>query len=698
MKKLTSILLAIVLLILSVPIGSYASDEPISLIHTEEIRYADGSTEFKTFDENGNEVDLSGDDSFTLSSATIPSAYDSRDYGRITSVKNQGSIGSCWAFAFCAVAESSLITQGYNTKDNIDLSEAHLVRFRSAYDKNSSNPVQQDDYTDTRDTFAYGGNFYYACAGVARWSGFAKESDFPYYNDASKMQFSINDAFRSDYTLYKMRLLSTADEIKDSVMQNGAVVCSYYNNYDYNKSSRGYTYYQNEKTTTSHAVTLVGWDDNFPASAFKTNPGKNGAWLIKNSWGSSWGDSGYFWLSYCDTSVSSFIEVIAKPKELENNYQYTGVYCLNSIGFSSAVFAANVFTAKGKELVKSCSFYSVGDSVQYTATAYLYTNLTNAKNPSSGTLRASKTVNVNKIGYYQVDFDDEYTVEAGSKFSIVIKFKSSASTTYIPIEKMGASGCSYSVQSGQSFYSTSGTSWKDNTALTIGTSTFGNYPIRAFTVDVPVSMSIIKSPRTEYYVGESFDIDNFSAQMTFTNRTVEVDNSKITFIYDFSSEGNKNVQINYRGLTQLFPVSVIDKKTIITPAIDTVRIDTEKNIIKGIGGASKNLDNVLNVKNGFTYDCASYGTGGTLTVKKNGEVVSEYQLLVYGDVTGDSYYDGQDAVISKCISEGMLTESTISSLNIEAADCNGDGVLNELDIEILEQAGTYNIQNQNILS
>ena len=61
-------------------------------------------------------------------SSNLPARYDSRDYGWVTSVKSQGSLGTCWAFTTVGAAETSLLKQGYVSNANqIDLNELQLA-------------------------------------------------------------------------------------------------------------------------------------------------------------------------------------------------------------------------------------------------------------------------------------------------------------------------------------------------------------------------------------------------------------------------------------------------------------------------------------------------------------------------------------------------------------------------------------------
>lgn len=81
------------------------------------------------------------------------------------------------------------------------------------------------------------------------------------------------------------------------------------------------------------------------------------------------------------------------------------------------------------------------------------------------------------------------------------------------------------------------------------------------------------------------------------------------------------------------------------------------------------------------------GTGTTVTFTyATGEVI-EYTVVIFGDVTGDGWYDGTDATVVKMIVGGMLSQEDVIEAVWTASDCNHDGTIDELDVELLEQAG-----------
>ena len=80
------------------------------------------------------------------------------------------------------------------------------------------------------------------------------------------------------------------------------------------------------------------------------------------------------------------------------------------------------------------------------------------------------------------------------------------------------------------------------------------------------------------------------------------------------------------------------------------------------------------------------GTGTELAVLYDGDNFG-YSAVIFGDVNGDGWYDGTDAVIVNCIANGMFTSDDITEEQYIAADCNHDGVIDSLDVEILENAG-----------
>lgn len=81
------------------------------------------------------------------------------------------------------------------------------------------------------------------------------------------------------------------------------------------------------------------------------------------------------------------------------------------------------------------------------------------------------------------------------------------------------------------------------------------------------------------------------------------------------------------------------------------------------------------------------GTGSKIKMSYPDNTSDEFEVIIYGDVNGDGWYDGQDATTVNMLANGMLSREQVSDAAYMAADCNHDGVINQLDVDILNRAG-----------
>lgn len=229
------------------------------------------------------------------------SKYDPRDTDYCTSVKDQQDTGLCWDFALNAAAELSLIASGQETKA-LDLSEyyvaAHIARLSS-------------DYRDQ----VNGGDYGLDAESVRDFIGedflpLSLESKFPYSRLENGLSLTNEEDKDYDYEIDRVSYMDNyaPDEekrklIKQSIVDYGGVFAAV-NGSDISSVSEEENEYACYSTRlfVNHAVTIVGWDDDYSASNFKTEPKGNGAWLVKNSYGYELMDGGmygsYHWMSY----------------------------------------------------------------------------------------------------------------------------------------------------------------------------------------------------------------------------------------------------------------------------------------------------------------------------------------------------------------------------------------------------------------
>ncbi len=506
-KKALGIILCLIMIISAMPFNltlAAKEEAPIAIVES-----ADGSDVYFV-DANGNKVpdapyaDIP-DDSKDIGDdydVNLPTSYDARNYGLVTSVKNQGSAGCCWAFSSISALETSAIKQGFADVNTVDLAESHLANFaHNSKSKIAGDPMYGDGEEQSAEEIYAGGNYADVTRAWAKGSGAVNDS--AYYDFFTNYNNSVvlpeSDRYQCDMHLADSSLIDCFSEedldtlirdVKEAILANGSVMASYKNYYELYKDNGTSTgFYQNTSTKTSHAINICGWDDNYAVTNFTTQPPAPGAWLVKNSWDNDWGTDGYFYLSYYDTSVSKFNAFKAENvNAYDNIYQYDGVGYHWSWNYSAEYSdnatpkMANVFTAENDEYISKAGIWTSRGNTKYII--YIYTDLTNNSNPTSGTLACKLTGSAKYTGYHTVPLQKLVKVDAGEKFSVcTFYYSESEETAYYLTEGPAEEG--YNSEAGVSFYK-SGTSWKDTHNGIPGsgkTYDTNNVPIKAMTID-----------------------------------------------------------------------------------------------------------------------------------------------------------------------------------------------------------------------
>lgn len=344
----------------------------------------------------------------------IPTRYDLREKERMSVVKNQGSYGTCWAFAATSALESALLPE-----ENELFSVDHM---------SMSNSFDADQYE--------GGEYTMGMAYLAAWQGPVYEADDPYGDGKT------DGSLKPVKHVQEMRVIDGKDyeAIKEAVFKYGGVTTSLYSTIRssqgdseyYKRSTNSYCYIGTEKP--NHDVLIIGWDDNYPKENFSVNLEGDGAFICQNSWGDSFGDNGVFYVSYYDTNVGTHNVVYTRIEDTDN---YDNIYQSDlcgwrgNLGFEKEeIYGANVFTAEKDEMVAAAGFYATSADTEYEV--YIVNDFQNEASLTTRTQVASGTLE--QAGYYTIDFDQEISVKAGEKFAVMLYLKTPGSQYPLAIE------------------------------------------------------------------------------------------------------------------------------------------------------------------------------------------------------------------------------------------------------------------------
>ncbi|KAL5706646.1 cathepsin F [Ranunculus cassubicifolius] len=212
-----------------------------------------------------------------LPTTDIPSEFDWRDHGAVTPVKNQGQCGSCWSFSTTGALEGA----NYIATGNlVSLSEQQLVDCDHECDPEEA---------DSCDAGCNGGLMNSAFEYTLKAGGLQREEDYPYTGKDGKCKFDKSKIVASVANFSYVSL--DEDQIAANLVKNGPLAVGINAAYMQTYIGGVSCPYICSKRRLDHGVLIVGFgSDGYAPIRLKNKP----YWIIKNSWGESWGENGYY--------------------------------------------------------------------------------------------------------------------------------------------------------------------------------------------------------------------------------------------------------------------------------------------------------------------------------------------------------------------------------------------------------------------
>ena len=390
---------------------------------------------------------LAGDGGF----GGAPASYDLRTESGgpyLTSIRNQGSSGTCWCFASLASVESNFLM---TLAETWDFSENNIA-IQSGFDYDPLNG---------------GGNTNMSMAYMSRWSGPCWETDDPYGTNGNDPGTGPQPFRKLVRTMY---VYNTSAEIKDGVMNYGAVTVTMLWDSGDGYNAGTYIFRRTDSIPdgvtgkdADHLVAIVGWDDT------KAHPGGTGCWIVRNSWGTSWGESGYFYIAYDSTDIVYSITNawarqlcgVAPNVGTSNNYYHDPLGQTSGLGFSSTTaYAANRFVPTSNDTLAGVGAYSMEDGTTYDIRIYS----TKSGNTFSGQMGTTMTGTWSLAGNQTVEFPSTIALTNGDDFYVWIKCVCPSYTYPIATEYPVSGWASPTASANESFVSADGSSWADITS------------------------------------------------------------------------------------------------------------------------------------------------------------------------------------------------------------------------------------------
>lgn len=630
----------------------------------------------------------------------LPATYDIRNTDNEATMRDQMDTGSCWAFSAATSLE-------IYAKKNLDIEQVYSARhIEYATSANFLNG-KVNEWGFNR-TVGDGGNVIISSAYLTSHVGPVLESDMPFENNEETIAISEIQNLETQLDVNSVNLDGLHEhapcnesiilDMKERIQKTGALASSVhfsgleqYYNYD-----TGALYY-NGLDYSNHAITIIGWDDNYAVSNFSSinPPASAGAWIVQNSWGEDFGIDGYNYVSYYDERICSLYmsleDVDAKVED--NSYIHDKLGHNIALGYETyngtvmnSGHGMVVFDKSNKtELLTEVTFGTIGDG-RYKI--YFTEGNGSTKNVSDMTLIGEGTVTYG--GYLTHKLDNPvYIKSTVEQFSIVVEW--TLNTNDYPIPLGSGNYIEYfnlNVEPGMSYISYLGDIWEDNYARNAIVS------IKAFTDDIDylldVQVNSVGNNDDVIDVELSINANNvFKEDVSFVVKNSNddvIDDVVVSLETDVNDiptsasllfengldNGNYYIDVYYQNsyiqtvdFTVLF--GLVSNKYTISSTEKTIYVSSPVTIANFLNNIDGNVGGVT--KSGNAVSSGYVGTGMK---------IDDYVIILRGDVTGDGLIKVNDVMmISKYTVEGTGLEKKYLQ---KAADVTGDNLVKVNDV------------------
>jgi C1A family cysteine protease/PKD repeat protein len=399
----------------------------------------------------------------------IPIRFDLRSvegHNYVTPVKNQSG-GTCWTHGTMASIESHTLMSGipwiaYLPAQTYPCMDEYHLDWWNGFNQH----YNADIYPITGEGLEVhmGGDYLVSAAYFARNDGAVDRyltSGSLYTGTYSSPAVYMNPNYdyyfpREIEWLTAGTELENINAIKEALQTYGIVATAICWSSSFYNSSTG-TFYQPPASTIlpNHSVAIAGWND-----TLTTQAPQRGAWLCKNSWSASWGQAGYFWVSYYDKVAGHHPEMGAVTFHDVEITGYRRVYYHDYHGWrdtrDNCYQVVNAFKVDSERMISDASFISAADNVDYLL--QVYDNFDPATGPS--VLLASAQGTAVHIGLHTVALNHQVRLPQGDDFYVSLTLSGGGMafdrTSLIPVLLGGAEDDAVLVRStsapGESYY------------------------------------------------------------------------------------------------------------------------------------------------------------------------------------------------------------------------------------------------------